>query len=68
MSKAEWDHIRTGVRNFFFSRNTSDRLLKEKKKLINELSVLKKDDILPKPPEPPKKLTLWMKIKKVLMG
>ena len=48
--------------------NGPKQLEKEKKKLINELSVLKKDDILPKPPEPPKKLTLWMKIKKVLMG
>jgi hypothetical protein len=33
VSKNEWDQLRTGVKNFFFSRNTSDRLLKEKKKL-----------------------------------
>ena len=48
--------------------NVPKQLEKEKNKIINELKVLKKDDILPKPPEPPKKLTLWMKIKKVLMG
>lgn len=39
----------------------------EKEKLINELKKLTKEDILPKPPEPPKKLTLWQRIKKVLM-
>jgi hypothetical protein len=37
----------------------------EKSKLINNIKKLKKEDILPKPPE---KLTLWKKIKKVLMG
>ena len=37
----------------------------EKSKLINNIKKLKKEDILPKPPE---KLTLWQKIKKVLMG
>lgn len=37
----------------------------EKDKLISQLTKLKKDDILP---EKPKKLTLWQKIKKVLMG
>jgi len=37
----------------------------EKLKLINNIKKLKKEDILPKPPE---KLTLWQKIKKVLMG
>jgi hypothetical protein len=37
----------------------------EKSKLINNIKKLKKEDILPKPP---KKLTLWQKIKKVLMG
>jgi hypothetical protein len=35
-----------------------------KKKLINELTKLKKEDILPPPPI---KLTLWQRIKKVLM-
>ena len=39
----------------------------EKEKLINELKTLTKEDILPKPPEPPKKLTLWQRISKVLM-
>jgi hypothetical protein len=37
----------------------------EKEKLINEITKLKKEDILPKPP---KKLTLWQRLKKVLMG
>lgn len=37
----------------------------EKSKLINNIKKLKKEDILPKPPE---KLTLWQKMKKVLMG
>ena len=37
-------------------------------KLINEISGLSKEDILPKPPEQPKKMTLWQRIRKVLMG
>jgi hypothetical protein len=37
----------------------------EKLKLIDNIKKLKKEDILPKPPE---KLTLWQRIKKVLMG
>jgi hypothetical protein len=37
----------------------------EKSKLIDNIKKLKKEDILPKPP---KKLTLWQRIKKVLMG
>ncbi len=37
-------------------------------KLINEISGLSKGDILPKPPEQPKKMTLWQRIRKVLMG
>jgi hypothetical protein len=37
-------------------------------KLINEISGLNKEDILPKPPEQPKKMTLWQRIRKVLMG
>ena len=44
------------------------QLQAEKEKIINELKKLTKKDILPKPPEPPKKLTLWERIKKVLMG
>lgn len=39
-------------------------LEKEKNKIIKEISGLSKDDIIPKPT----KLTLWQKIKKVLMG
>jgi hypothetical protein len=37
----------------------------EKEKFINEITKFKKEDILPKPP---KKLTLWQRLKKVLMG
>ena len=48
--------------------NTSKQLDKEKNKIINELKGLNKNDILPKPPEPPKKLTLWERLQKVLMG
>jgi hypothetical protein len=40
-------------------------LNQEKSKLIENIKKLKKEDILPKPPE---KLTLWQRIKKVLMG
>jgi hypothetical protein len=43
------------------------QLQAEKEKIINELKKLTKEDILPKPPEPPKKITLWERIKKVLM-
>ena len=39
----------------------------EKEKIINELKKLTKEDVLPKIPEVPKKLTLWERIKKVLM-
>jgi hypothetical protein len=48
--------------------NTSKQLEKEKNKIIGELRGLTKEDIIPKPPEPPKKLTLWQRLKKVLMG
>jgi hypothetical protein len=34
VSKDEYDHIRTGIRNFFFLRNIKDGLLKEKKKSV----------------------------------
>jgi len=37
----------------------------QKKQIIENLKNLKKEDILPKPPE---KLSLWKRIKKVLMG
>ena len=41
---------------------------KEKEKFINQIKQINKEDILPKPPEPFKKLTLWQKLIKVLMG
>jgi hypothetical protein len=37
----------------------------EKEKFIKEITQIKKEDIIPKPP---KKLSLWNRIKKVLMG
>jgi hypothetical protein len=37
----------------------------QKKQIIESIKILTKDDILPKPPE---KLSLWKRIKKVLMG
>ena len=37
----------------------------EKNKLIQQIKQLKKEELLP---EKPKKLTLWQRIKKVLMG
>lgn len=40
-------------------------LRKEKNDLINQIKKMKKEDILP---QKPKKLTLWERIKKVLMG
>ena len=42
-------------------------LRREKEDLIKSLKQLKKEDILPKVEEP-KKLTLWEKVKRVLMG
>ena len=42
-------------------------LQREKEDFINSLKKLKKEDILPKVEEP-KKLTLWQKVKRVLMG
>ena len=42
-------------------------LEKEKEKLISSIKGLKKDDVLPKVVIP-KKLTLWEKLQRVLMG
>jgi hypothetical protein len=44
---------------------TPKQLDREKEKLINQLKQLKKSDLLP---ELPKKLTLWQRLIKVLMG
>jgi hypothetical protein len=41
---------------------------KEKEKFINQIKQINKEEILPKLPEPPKKLTLWQRLIKVLMG
>jgi len=41
---------------------------KEKEKFINQIKQTNKEEILPKLPEPPKKLKLWEKLIKVLMG
>jgi hypothetical protein len=40
-------------------------VLSQKRKLIQQIKQINKEDILPKPPE---KLTLWQRLKKVLMG
>jgi hypothetical protein len=37
----------------------------EKKRLIEQLKTMGKEDILPKPP---KKITLWQKIKRIVLG
>ena len=40
----------------------------DKKNFISKIKQNRKEDILPKPPEESKKITLWEKLKKVLMG
>jgi hypothetical protein len=37
-------------------------------KLIEDIKKVNKEDILPKKPKEPEKLSLWKKIQKVLMG
>ena len=48
-------------------KNDEIELQREKEKVIEKIKLLKKEDILPKVDEV-KKLTLWQKIKRVLMG
>ena len=43
-------------------------LNRDKEIFINKIKKINKEDILPKPPEPPKKITLWQRLLKVLMG
>jgi hypothetical protein len=43
-------------------------LNRDKEIFINKIKKINKEDILPKPPEPPKKITLWQRLYKVLMG
>lgn len=43
----------------------NNELNQEKDNLIKQLKGLKKEDVLP---EKPKKLTLWQRIRRVLMG
>jgi hypothetical protein len=43
-------------------------LKRDKEIFINKIKQIRKEDILPKPPEPPKKITLWQRLLKVLMG
>ena len=42
-------------------------LNREKQNLINQIKKMKREDVLPQKKEP-EKLTLWERIKKVLMG
>ena len=46
-------------------RKDDQELIKEKLDLINEIKKYKKEEIIPKKPKP---LTLWQRIKKVLMS
>jgi hypothetical protein len=43
-------------------------LNRDKEIFIDKIKKINKEDILPKPPESPKKLTLWQRLLKVLMG
>ena len=43
-------------------------LKRDKDIFINKIKQIRKEDILPKPPEPPKKITLWERLLRVLMG
>ena len=43
-------------------------LNRDKEIFINKIKKINKEDILPKPPEPPKKITLWERLLRVLMG
>lgn len=43
-------------------------LNRDKEIFIDKIKKINKEDILPKPPEPIKKITLWERIIKVLMG
>jgi hypothetical protein len=40
----------------------------EKEKFVNQIKQIKKEDIFSKSPESFKKLTLWQRLHKVLMG
>jgi hypothetical protein len=43
-------------------------LKRDKEILIEKIKQIRKEDVVPKQPEPPKKLTLWQNLIKVLMG
>ena len=43
-------------------------LKRDKEILIDKIKQIRKEDVVPKQPEPPKKLTLWQRLIKVLMG
>ena len=55
---------------WFQNELTKDKidLDKGKSDLINQIKKLKKEEILPKIPKTPEKISLWKRIKKVLMG
>jgi hypothetical protein len=57
------------LQNWYDSEIEKDNVILEKEKLefIEEIKKMKKEDILPKNPEK-EKLTLWKRIKKVLLG
>lgn len=55
---------------WFQNELTKDKidLDKGKSDLINQIKKLKKEEILPKMPQTLEKISLWKRIKKVLMG
>ena len=52
--------------NWFNSEKLKDQreLDRNKQKIVNDIKKIKKEDLFPKP----KKLTLWQKIKVILLG
>jgi hypothetical protein len=55
---------------WFQNELTKDKIELDKTKsdLIKQITKLNKEEILPKIPNPPEKISLWKRIKKVLMG
>jgi hypothetical protein len=58
------------VLEWFQNELTKDKIELDKTKsdLIKQITKLNKEEILPKIPKTPEKISLWKRIKKVLMG
>jgi hypothetical protein len=56
--------------DWFQNELTKDKIELDKTKsdLIKQITKLNKEEILPKIPQTPEKISLWKRIKKVLMG